>query len=131
MSHAPDREFLETSLLNMEELLGRYSVLLELYSELESVSDVVFQALENGSPARNIQGYLNIKMQLAEKIVRESRLIAGIKKALSEENACGEIERRRVRQWEDRLTLAVNRIIDQENRCRDLVMRQGMKIERR
>lgn len=131
MSHVHGRESLEASLLNVEELLRKYSVLLELYSELEAISVVIFKALESGSPARIVRGNLDVKMQIAEKIVRESRLIAGMKKALFGEGACGESDRRRVRQCEERLTLAVNRVVEQENRGRDLVMRQGMKIERR
>ncbi len=131
MGQPRGREYLETPFLNVEKLLREYAVLLEFYSELEAVSAVVFEALASGSPARTIRGKLDVKMQVAEKIVRESRLIAGMKKTLLEEGGCNEYDRKRVRQSEEHLTLAVNRIIEQENRSRDLVMRQGMKIERR
>lgn len=131
MGHAHGGNFLETSFLNVEELLRKYTHLLELYSELETVSAVIFQALESGSALRIIQGNLEVKMQVAEKIVLESRLIAGMKRTLFEEADCGEDDRMKVRQCEERLTLTVNRIVEQENRGRDLVMRQGMKIERR
>jgi hypothetical protein len=131
MSHVHGREYLEAPILDVEELLRKYVVLLELYSELETVSAGIFKLLESGSPVRILRGHLDVKMQVAEKIVRESRLIAGMKKTLCAEGACGEYDRRRVRQCEERLTLAVNRIVDQENRSRDLVMRQGMRIERR
>ena len=131
MSYVHERDVMETPLLSLEELLRKYSVLLEFYSELESVSAVIITALEDGSPARIIRGHLEAKMQVADKIVRVSRFIAVTKKALFEGGSRGENDRRKVRQCEERLTLAVNRIVEMENHCRDLVMRQGMKIERR
>jgi hypothetical protein len=131
MNRMPGSESFRTSLHEVEELLRKYAVLLELYSELESVSAVIFRALESGATARVIREQLEGKMQVAEKIVRESRLIAGLKKMVFEEGSCSEDDRIRVRQCEEHLTLAVNRIVEQENRGRDLVMRQGMRIERR
>ena len=131
MRHAQDRDFIETSDLNVEEILRMYTVLLEFYSELETVSAVIFKELERGSPVRIIQANLEVKMLVAEKILRQSHIIAEMKKAIFEEAACGEGDRRRVRKCDELLTITVNRIIEQENRGRDLVMRQGMKIERR
>lgn len=117
--------------LKAEELLQRFGVLLDLYSELQSLSEIIVKALEDGLPPRVIRENLNGKMQVAEKIVAESRIIADMKKELSNERACGENDRQRIRECEDLLTQALHRIIELENRSRDLVMRQGMKIERR
>jgi hypothetical protein len=131
MSLTPDKGSALPPLLEVEELLRRYTVLLELYAELESVSGIAFTAIENGSSPLLIRENLAMKMSVAERIVRESRVIAGMKRTLLEEGALDSRDRTRVRRREGELTRAVDRIVEQENRSRDLVMQRGVKITRR
>lgn len=131
MSLMPDKGSALPPFLDVEELLRRYTVLLELYAELESVSGIAFTAIENGSSPLLIRENLAMKMSVAERIVRESRVIAGMKRTLLEEGALDSRDRTRVRRREGELTRAVDRIVEQENRSRDLVMQRGVKITRR
>jgi hypothetical protein len=131
MSLTPDKGSALPPFLDVEELLRRYTVLLELYAELESVSGIAFTAIENGSSPLLIRENLAMKMSVAERIVRESRVIAGMKRTLLEEGALDSRDRTRVRRREGELTRAVDRIVEQENRSRDLVMQRGVKITRR
>lgn len=131
MSLTPDKGSALPPLLDVEELLRRYTVLLELYAELESVSGVAFTAIENGSSPLLIRENLAMKMSVAERIVRESRVIAGMKRTLLEGGALDSCDRTRVRRREGELTRVVDRIVEQENRSRDLVMQRGVKITRR
>ena len=131
MSLTPDKGSALPPFLDVEELLRRYTVLLELYAELESVSGFAFTAIEDGSSPLLIRENLAMKMSVAERIVRESRVIAGMKRTLLEEGALDSRDRTRVRRREGELTRAVDRIVEQENRSRDLVMQRGVKITRR
>jgi hypothetical protein len=114
-----------------EELLRRYTVLLELYTELESVSDAVFAALENGSPPHVIRGRLEAKKDIADRIVTASREIAGLKQKIATGGGIGDDLRSRIRRCDEELTRVVNRVVAFEDRSRDLIMSRGMKISRR
>ena len=131
MSVTPDKESVHPSLLDAEELLRRYALLLELYSELESISGTVFSAIENGSSPLHFRESLAMKMDVVDRIVHDSRVIAEMKRTLLEEGVLDRHDRVRVRRCEAKLTRAVDRVVEQENRSRDLIMRRGMKITRR
>ncbi len=131
MSALPRRNFLERPLPGAEELACRYTLLLDLYSEMESASDVVFQAIDSAAPAGEVAEKLQAKMAVANRILEESRGIADLKKVLSEGGGIDLEDRALVMELEERLTRAVDRMVQQENQSRDLVMRRGVKVSRR
>jgi hypothetical protein len=131
MSLAPDKGSAPLPIPGVEELLRRYAVLLELYAELESISGAIFSAIENGSPPLPIRERFAMKMDVADRIVSESRVIAEMKRTLLDEGLFEGRDRTRVRRREAELTLTVDRVVEQENRNCDLIMRRGIKITRR
>jgi hypothetical protein len=126
-----DQGSVHPSPVNVESLLHRYTVLLNLYSELETVSCALFAAIESGVSPQSVRESLAAKMAVADSIVRESRAIADLKRSLLEGGAFTSGSRNRVRRREADLTRAVGRVMEQENRERDLVMQRGVKIARR
>lgn len=131
MSVLPGRDFLERPHPGAEELACRYTVLLDLYSELETASDAVFRLIEEAASAGDVTERLKMKMTVADRILDESRQIAALKKALSEQGGLGADDRALVTELEDRLTRAVDRMVEQETRGRELVMRRGVRVARR
>jgi hypothetical protein len=131
MNVAQDQGSVHQSPVNVESLLHRYTVLLNLYSELETVSCALLAAIESGVSPQSIRESLAAKMAVADSIVRESRAIADLKRSLLEGGSFTSGSRNRVRSREADLTRAVGRIMEQENRERDLVMQRGVKIARR
>jgi len=131
MSVTPGKGSVHPSIPDVEELLRRYAVLLDLYTELESVSEDIFSAIESGSSPPFIRESLDLKMAVADRIVGESRAIAGMKKMLIEEGALESRDRKRVRHCEENLTRMVGRVVEQENKGRDLIMNRGIRIARR
>ncbi len=124
-------EMFTASRRDAEMLLRRYTLLLELYTELAAVSDSVFAALEGGSPPHVIRERLDVKKDVADRIIRESRAIAELKRDILSGGGLADDLRVRVRHCDEELTRMVDRMVEQENRGRDLIMNRGMKISRR
>ena len=131
MNCTPGSEFFPIPRRMAEELLRRYTVLLELYNELESVSDAVFTVLESGSPPHVIRERLEVKKEIADRIVTESRAIAELKRKIVTGGVLGDDLRFRIKRCDEELTRVVNRVVAFEDRSRDLIMSRGMKISRR
>jgi len=113
------------------ELLEHYRVLLDLYTELESLSLEICHSLESGRPLTGIVSILGEKKRIVEQIEQESRTIAVLKKMLLEHNLISDDERSQVRNAEDNLTDLVNRVVEQGEKTFDLMAKQGVNISRR
>lgn len=124
-------EVLHASRGDVETLLRMYTILLELYTELAAISDSVFASLEAGSPPHVIRERLDVKKDVADRIIRESRAIADLKREILSGGGIEDDLRVRVRQCDEELTRVVDRMVEQENRGHDLIMNRGMKISRR
>jgi hypothetical protein len=131
MNLTSGKEFLADTVLDAEELIRRYTILLELYAEMELVSHILIKAIEQSSSPVIINEKLAEKMVLADRIMKESQIIAAMKEILSERGSFTEDDRLKVRKSEQILSVSVGRIIEQENKSRDLVLRQGIKVSRR
>lgn len=116
---------------DVEMLLGRYTVLLELYTELAEVSDSVYVALEGGSPPHVVRERLEAKKEVADRIVHESKAIAELKRNILSGGILADDLRVRVRRCDEELTRMVDNMVERENRSRDLIMNRGMKVSRR
>ncbi|MCE5249586.1 hypothetical protein LLG96_05130 [bacterium] len=115
----------------IEELFKKYTVLLDLYAELESVSENICRALETGSSLAGIAGNLREKKEIVERIGHESETIACLKKTIADRKLISDAERVMVRNAEEDLTEAVSRVVDQGQRTCELMMKQGVKVSRR
>ncbi|MHB9029501.1 MAG: hypothetical protein ACYC9O_12095 [Candidatus Latescibacterota bacterium] len=131
MSVMPGKSFLDQPLPGPKELACRYTVLLELYEDMENISETVYRAVEEAAPPQIITERIREKMAVADKIVRESRDIAALKKTLAENGGVSREDRELVKELEERLTRAVNRMVEQENRGREIIMRRGVRVARR
>jgi hypothetical protein len=124
-------DMFHTSRGDAEALLQRYTVLLELYTELAAVSESIFASLEGGSPPHVFREHLDVKKDVADRIVRESKAIADLKRDILSGGGLADDLRVRVRRCDEELTRMVDHMVEQENRGRDLIMNRGMKISRR
>ena len=113
------------------ELLCHYQVLLELYTELESVSLDICSSLEDGRPLIGIVGTLGEKRRIVERIEQESQAIAALKKNVLEHNLISDGERLQVRNAEDSLTDLVYRVVEQGEKTFELMVKQGVNVSRR
>ena len=107
-------------------LLVHYNTLLKLYNRLETISNDVFEAIENGLQLGTVQTKLREKMTIVEAIQEESREIAALKKHI---RLLGN-ERTEVKKAEEKLTTVVERVVEQEDRSCNLFQKQGLKISR-
>jgi len=107
-------------------LLMHYNVLLNLYNRLETISNDVFEAIENGLQLGTVQTKLKEKMTVVEAIQSESQKIAALKKHIRFSGN----ERAEVKRAEEKLTTVVKRVVDRENKSCDLFQKQGVKISR-
>ena len=114
-----------------EELLNHYQTLLELYSELESVSLEICRSLEDGSPLIGIVDTLAEKKKIVEQIEQKSQTIAALKKAMLENDLISDDERMQVRDAEGSLTEMVTRVVEQGQKTFDLMSKQGVNVSRR
>ncbi len=131
MSPRFGHEVFNASRGDAETLLRRYTILLGLYTELAEVSESVFASLEAGSPPHVIREHLEVKREVADRIIRESKAIADLKREIFSVDGIGDDLRVRVRSCDEELTRVVDRMVEQENRGRDLIMNRGMKVSRR
>ena len=113
------------------ELLEHYRVLLDLYTELESLSLEICRFLESGRPLTGIVSILSGKKRIIERIEQESRVIAVFKKTLRERNLISDEERLQVRSVEDNLTDLVNRVVEQGEKNFELIATHGVNVSRR
>lgn len=107
-------------------LLVHYNTLLKLYNQLETISNDVFKAIEDGLQLGTVQTKLREKMTVVEAIQEESQKIAALKKKI---RLSGN-ERAEVKRAEEKLTTVVKRVVEQEDRSCDLFQKQGVKISR-
>ncbi len=131
MSAMPGKDFLEKPSPGVKELAGRYAALLDLYREMENVSERVFLAFEETAAPNIIIERIQEKKEVAERIIRESHDIAALKQRLAETGGISREDRELVIEMEERLTGAVNRMVEREDKGRDLVMRRGVRVARR
>ena len=116
---------------NLQILLKHYNLLLELHEKLEVVSHEVFLILQSGSSAGELAPKLKESAAVTDRIIKESRHIASMKKDLAGKNLFTASDRALVKEAEQKLTQAVNRVVEQENGYRDIIMKHGIKISRK
>jgi len=131
MNLTSGKDYLTDLVPDAEELIRHYTILLELYAEVETVSQALIKAIEDSSSSMIIKEKLTEKMALADRITKEAKIIAAMKKILLERESFTEDDRLKVRKSEQLLTVSVGRIIEQENKCRDIVMQVGIKVSKR
>ena len=67
-------------------LLKHYEILLELYAQMEGVSQKVSRSLESGSRIGEVIPLLKENVTITDQIREESETISSIKKSLSDSN---------------------------------------------
>lgn len=131
MSAMPGRDMLESPLPGARELACRYAVLLDLYADMETLSERIYRSMETAAPPQVITGQVREKMAVAQRILLESQGIVSLKKTLGNNGGINGEDRELIKELEERLTHAVNRMVIQEDRVRDLTLRRGVKVARR
>jgi hypothetical protein len=125
------KDYLTDLVPDTDELIRHYTILQELYAEVEKVSQELIKAIKDSSPTLIIRKKLTEKMDLADRITKEAKIISAMKKILLERENFSEDDRLKVRKSEQLLTVAVGRIVEQENKCREIVMQVGIKVSKR
>jgi hypothetical protein len=131
MNMTSGKDFLTDLVPDTDELIRHYTILQELCAEVEKVSQELIKTIKESSPSLIIRKKLTEKMDLADRITKEAKIISAMKKILLERENFSEDDRLKVRKSEQLLTVAVGRIVEQENKCREIVMQVGIKVSKR
>jgi len=117
--------------VSVHQLLESYERLRALYERLAVITGEVFSLIQAGSGTAELSPKLKENAEVAESISKESHEIAAMKQAIADGSAISAIERGMLKNSEQSLSDVVGRVMDMENKSRELIMKQGMKINRR